>query len=142
MRKYLILVLASFIATPGIAFQCGERPFTSTRFQDGTQIGLFAESEHFEGAQTWEINNGEPPLSISQAITIVQEWAETFYERYDSVKVSNLRLQEFGCGEARHHWLYVFNLTPVIDGHKLYGGAYMAAVTMSGKVIEPRKFSE
>ena len=72
----------------------------------------------------------------------MSEWARNFYTRFDSVAVNGVRLQEYGCWEARGNWLYVFDRSPVIDGNKLYGGAYMAAVTMSGRVIGPREISE
>ena len=135
-----ILILAS--ATPSFAYKCGDSPFTSTRTQDGKKIGLFATSKDFEGTEKWDINNGEPPLSISQAISIVTEWSKGFYTRFDSVAVNSFRVQEYGCWDAKGHWLYVFDLSPIIDGNKLHVGAYMVAFTMSGKVMEPREFSE
>jgi hypothetical protein len=135
-----ILTLAS--ASPVFAYKCGDSPFTSTRTQDGKKIGLFATAKDFLGADKWDINSGEPPLSISQAIAIINEWSKGFYTRFDSMVVNSFRVQEYGCWDAKGHWLYVFDLSPIVDGNKLHGGAYMVAVTMSGKVIEPRKFSE
>ncbi|MDQ2076384.1 hypothetical protein [Marinimicrobium sp. ABcell2] len=142
MKNILATIILLAISSSVFAYECGDRAFTSTRTQDGSSIGLFASAEDFEGAEKWDINSGEPPLSVSQAVSIVTEWAEGFYHRFDSMAVKSVRIQEYGCWDARGHWLYVFSLSPVIDDNRLHGSGYMAAVTMSGKVIEPREFGE
>tara|TARA_R110002073_G_scaffold329152_2_gene511184 strand:- start:777 stop:1211 length:435 start_codon:yes stop_codon:yes gene_type:complete len=144
MRYFLAIIaaLSLFSATTAFAYKCGDSAFTSTTTQDGKKVGLFASAKDFEGAKEWDVNSGEPPLSISQAVSIVTEWSKGFYTRFDSVSVNSFRMQEYGCWDAKGHWLYVFDLSPIIDGNKLHGGAYMAAVTMAGKVIEPTEFDE
>ena len=140
--KFMFLILALVVSTSVFAYECGDHPFSSTSKQDGSKIGLFATLEDFDGSKSWSIENGEPPLSISEAVVIVKAWAASFYTRFDSVAVSSFRMQGDVCWKAKDQWVYVFDLAPIIDGNKLYGSAYMAAVTMSGKVIEPREYSE
>ena len=140
MYKLLLTSILILSCSHTFGYKCGESSFYSTTKKDGTKIGLFATDNDFEGTPKWNIQKGEPPLSISSAVNLVNEWSETFYTRFDSVKVNSFRLQEAGCWRQKGNWIYVFDLTPVIDGNELHGSGYMVAVTMAGKILPPREF--
>lgn len=141
MRKTLgILMLIA--SASSFSYDCKEHPFYSSTQKNGKTIGLFASNEDFENTPEWEITEGEPPLSISSATNIVKHWSKTFYPRFDTVEISGLSLQDGICAAKKNHWVYVFHLSPVIDGNQLHGSGYMVAVTMSGKIIEPREYNK
>ncbi len=140
--KYLVTLLLLAISKSAFSYDCGSSPFISTQKDNGEKIGLFASKKDFEGAEKWLIENGEPPLSISEAVLLASEWANRKYTRFDSIKINSITLQEASCSKLKGHWLYVLDLSPVIDGNKLYGSGYMVAITMSQNILEPRAFSE
>lgn len=139
--KYLV-ALFLFISSPGFAFKCGDDPFSYTTKPNGNKIGLFANAKDFENTPKWDMHNAEPPLSISSAVSLAKEWADSFYTGFDSVKIKTIRIQEYGCWDAKGNWFYVIDFTPIIDGNKLYGSGYMVAITMAGKILEPREYNK
>ncbi|WP_299599717.1 hypothetical protein [uncultured Microbulbifer sp.] len=140
--KIILTVIFMLTTVSCFAGSCGESPLISTANADGKKVGIFAKSGDFEESLKWDINHGEPPLSISKAVGIVQAWSKNYYSKFDTVLVHSFNMQEFTCWGRTGHWLYVFQLIPVIDGNRLFSSSYMAAVTMSGKVLEPQAISE
>ena len=139
--KYVYAILVSiFVSAQSFASACGDHPFYASHENDGRKIGLFANSDDFLNSPTWDIDDGEPPLSISVAVSLVKNWAKDFYPKFDSVSISTVGLQRLGCWDLANHWVYVFSLAPVIDGNTLYGGGYVVAVTMAGKIVPPKSY--
>ena len=135
-RVFAILMV--LISQQAFAYECGERPFTSMTV-NGVNVGIFAKVEDFEGSPEWKIDEGDPPLSISSAVTLVKKWSVVFYPRFDSVNISSFKMVGSACWTLKNQWVYVFTLTPVIDGNELHG-AYIVAVTMNGTILEPREY--
>ncbi len=140
--NYLAAIILCSISMSAFAYDCGSYPFRTSTTDNGEKIGLFAEEEYFVGAPKWEIGQGEPPLQISEAISIISTWANQKYIRFDSMEIRSVQLQERSCLGVEGDWFYVIELDPVIDGNKLFGGNYTFAVTMSGEIIEPTKINE
>lgn len=137
----ILLVLLFLVAGSNAALACSsDRPVLSTEKDDGTKVGLFISTSQIEATPEWNPEAGEPPLSISTAYRLVQDWGEQEYARYDSVEVEDLRLSPYGCSRVSDRWYYVIDLAPVIDGNKLWGSGNWAAVLMDGTVIGPREF--
>lgn len=141
MRSLLVLLAlsAGLIGGDAAAFDCSERAVIRTTRDDGTEIGIKIPSDRIEAAPAWSPGEGEPPLSIPQAIDSVLGWAAGEYTRYDSVAVWRIGLSRYTCGLSRgtERWYYVFDLTPMIDGNRVHGSGNFAAVLMNGEVIGP-----
>ena len=130
--KTVLLVLV--FVSPTACGCGGEYPIISSVKDDGTKIGLVVPDSAIKAAPSWKPEDGEPPLSISAARDAVLEWSKTKYSRYDSVKISEISLKSTGGCSRSDHWLYVFDLRPVIDGSALWGTGNWAAVLMDGTV--------
>ncbi|GGC05785.1 hypothetical protein GCM10011352_34980 [Marinobacterium zhoushanense] len=125
-----------------VSLACGgpPTPVLSTHKDDGTQVGIFISQEQIEQTEEWRPEDGEPPLKVSSAYKIVQEWGRQQYARYDGVNVRELSLKKYGCSDVINRWYYIVDLNPVIDGNGLWGSGNWAAVLMDGTVIGPKAF--
>ena len=135
--KYLILMLLCLINFNSQAAICDGKPFISSQTGDGKAFGLFIEEKDFKNSPEWSLNLSEPPLSISQAVEIINSWSEGYYQKFDQVNIQSIEIKSPWCLNDKT-WVYIFKLEPRIDGNPVWG-SYMAAVTMSGVVIEPKE---
>lgn len=133
-----IPILAFLFSSSAIA--CGEHPVMSTTKDDGAKVGIFLSSSAVEQTTHWQPDEGEPPLSISDAYRLVKEWAEHEYSRYDTVRIDSITLREYGCSTVRNRWYYLLDIRPVIDGNELFGSGDWAAVLFDRTVIGPREY--
>ena len=141
MRHIWIIALTAAVLwkSPAWSFSCDEIPFSSTVLDDGTKIGVYVSDQQIEQTPKWSPQSGAPPLSLIQAIEIATEWADKEYNRFDNVEVYSIDLRRIGCRRAGEHWVYMFHFTPVMEGERLWGSRYFAAVLMDGNVIQPKK---
>lgn len=116
---------------------CGDHPVMTTVKEDGTAIGIVITDEQRSRSPTWNIESGEPPLSISKAVAVAKAWGKKTYTRYDDVRIHGVSLSSIGCYSAKDKWYYLVNFSPIIDGNAIYGSGYFAAVLMDGTVIGP-----
>ena len=128
-----IVFIATVFSTA--ACSCEDLAVISMQKDDGTRVGLVVPSESLKKAPKWIPDNGEPPLSISEARTTVLEWAADKFTRYDSVEISEISLRKSGACSGGEYWFYIFDLRPVIEGNSLWGSGNWAAVLMDGTVI-------
>jgi hypothetical protein len=142
-----VRIIVTLVILLGVAlgvsstFACGgEHPVLRTEKEDGTKIGLFISFDQIKATKKWSPEEGEPPLSISDAYSIVKDWGKKEYARYDSVEIRELKLAQHGCSLFSNSWYYVVDFTPVLDGNKLWGSGNWVAVLMDGTVIAPQEF--
>ena len=140
MKHVYVIFAAMIVSVQCFASACGDHPFYATHESDGGKVGLFGNSDDFKNSPKWDIDDGDPPLSLSGAVSLVKSWAKDFYPKFDSVAVSTVGLQRMGCWDLSDHWVYIFSLAPVIDGKKLYGNGYVVAVTMAGNILPPKSY--
>ena len=141
MRILVLLALsfASLLLESAVA--CVEdRPVLTTTKNDGTRIGIFLSRSTVEQTAPWRPEDGEPPLSISTAYTIVKDWAHSKYSRYDGIQIREITLRSYGCSLSPNRWYYIFDISPVIDGNTLFGSGNWAIVLFDGTVVGPRKY--
>jgi hypothetical protein len=117
--------------------ECASHAFYSTQREDGTRIGLTATDAELARDPAWTPGHGEPPISTGRAYDLALAWARANWKRYDSFGLESIDLQSVGCYSTGDKWLYVVHLAPVIDGNRLFGGAYVLAVLMDGSIIAP-----
>ena len=140
------LLIAFFLSMPtnlwAKDFSCGTNPMLTITKEDGSKVGLFISPDQIAGTPEWMPGTGEPPLALSKAVQLAQEWAKNEYKRYDSVQVRSINLSEYGCPEQKTHWYYIVYFAPVIEGNTLFGSGYFAAVLMNSTVLGPRTISK
>jgi hypothetical protein len=122
-------------------YSCESRPMLTSTKEDGSKVGLFISSAQILNTPEWKPGSGEPPLALSKAVQLAQEWAKSEYKRYDGVQVRSIGLSEYGCPGYKGHWYYTVYFTPVIEGNVLYGSSNFAAVLMNGDVVGPIKLA-
>ena len=117
---------------------CGKRAVISMKGADGVTMGIRISEAQFEKAPPWSPGHGEPPLSISRVVQIAENWAKTRYRGFDSAKIHNVSLTEFGCADERKHWYYLVQFLPIKDGKSTFSGDF-AAVLLDGTLVGPSK---
>ena len=136
-----IVLLSLLITTTSVANaaspECGNHPVITITKTDGTAIGIVISDEQWKKAPRWKVEAGEPPLSLSKAISIAKAWAKKTYTRYDDVTIEGVDLNAHGCATTRDQWYYLVHFSPIMDGQRLFGGSYIAAVLMDGTVVGP-----
>jgi hypothetical protein len=125
----------------GDSYSCGSHPMLTSTKEDGSKVGLIISPDQISKTLEWRPGTGEPPLTISKAVQLAQEWAKGEYKRYDGVQVRSISLGEYGCPEQKRHWYYTVYFSPVIEGNVLYGSSNFAAVLMNGDVVGPVKLA-
>jgi hypothetical protein len=108
---------------------------------NGKRIELVLDGAAVAKTQAWTPTSGEPPLSVSKAAAAALAWAKVRYERYDTVKITELSLKEFSCFSLLDRWYYHVEFSPIIDGNRLFGPGNWAAVLMDGTVVGPKETS-
>lgn len=110
------------------------------RLQDGTMVRIFALDDQINSTKPWDLKaSGEPPLPLSKALRIAQDWAAKNYRGFDQIRIGRISLNERRCGFSRGRWFYVFDFDPVKDGKLLLGTEHFVVVLMDGRVIPPNK---
>jgi len=135
MITVMLQAAIAFLSVSMADFRCGgDYPVLTTQKDDGTRVGLIVPSDALSRAPTWKPEDGEPPLSISEAREAVLEWAEDQYSRFDSVEVAEITLRSSGSCSTGERWYYVFDLRPILDGNSFWGSGNWAAVLMDASV--------
>jgi hypothetical protein len=133
----MFLLAAAFTGAHAARPDCGDHPVMTTTKADGTTIGVVIKDEQLKKSPTWNIESGEPPLSISKAVTAAKAWGKRTYTRYDDVRIQSISLSAIGCTSVKDKWYYMVHFSPIIDGNAVFGGGYFAAVLMDGTVVGP-----
>jgi hypothetical protein len=132
LNAFCLAILLLF-STAGLA--CGDGPVFKSTSADGKSMGLFLSDSSFESSPIWEPGSGEPPLSISNAIQIAQQWAVARYRKYDGVEIREVSLSEYHCGGISSKWYYLVGVTPLFDGNEVYGASESVAVLFDRSTI-------
>ena len=121
MRSALLLLLGA-VSTGAEADgpDCGNHPVMMATKDDGTTIGIVITDEQRKKSPTWNIESGEPPLSISKAAAAAKAWGKKPYTRYDDVRIHSISFSSIGC-----------------TSESVFGSGYFAAVLMVGTVVGP-----
>jgi hypothetical protein len=136
-----ILLIAFIMSLPAHVwardYTCGSHPMLTITKEDGSKVGLVISPDQVSNTPEWTPAMGEPPLALSKAVQLAEQWAKNEYKRYDGVQVRSINLGEYGCPAQKGHWYYTVYFAPVIDGNVLFGSGYFAAVLMNGTVVGP-----
>lgn len=133
--RFLAGAMLVFQSGLGSAQECDDLPLVRTEKDDGSRVGLFISNEQFAATPVWHPRDGEPPVSLSDAYSLVTEWARTAYPKYDRAEVREIALQSQFCVHENRRWYYHFEFTLIFDGKYVAGTGNWAAVLMDGSVI-------
>lgn len=132
------LVLSVLLSSVAWGMECQDLPLMQLRLQDGTVVQIFALDEQINGTKAWDMNEtSDPPLPLSKALRIAQNWAAKNYPGFDQIRIGRISLNERRCGFSRGRWFYVFDFDPVKDGKLQLGTEHFVAILMDGRVIPP-----
>jgi hypothetical protein len=92
-----------------------------------------------ERAPRWTDLNSEPPIALIKATQIALQWAKLEYHRFDDVEINEINLRKSYCSSLSDTWYYVIDFAPIIDGNRILGSGYFAAVLMDGTVVGPKR---
>ncbi|MDH4099617.1 MAG: hypothetical protein OEV28_03460 [Nitrospirota bacterium] len=128
-----LVLVTSFTAC---AHYCSDVPTVVHQKQDGTRLEIWVPSDVMTKTPKWIPGDGEPPLSVRDAISIAQNWARSKFSRYDRVDIVDIDLFGRSCWAAEGHWFYIVHFTPVINGRPVLDTSHFVAILMDGTVVE------
>ena len=134
-----IIIFVSVFLFAIEASACGDSPVYSSKNADGATYGLFLSDSDFESAPDWAPEDGDPPVSISLAVGSATSWDKSRYSRYDSFRVSGIQLVQYRCSSRPPSWYYKIDLSPFIDGNRVYDAGAWVAVLFNGNTVGPKK---
>src|SRR5687767_12521780 len=128
MRVAVGCVLLSLAGTCGAA-ECNPTSLLESYSDDGKVAATIPWQPQYLDAPSWNIEQGEPPLPISTAISKALAWAKTKNKRED-IHVGNVSIWPGGCPDK---WSYLIHFKAKELGAKL--AADSALVLMDGTVL-------
>ena len=119
---------------------CGDRPVFSTQLEDGVTYGLFISDADFDKMHQWQPGDGEPPVSVTEAVAKSKKWGLEYFAKYEGVEISGIALQWTRCSSVAEKWYYLIEVTPVFDGHAVRSATRSVAVFLDGSVVGLKEF--
>ncbi len=109
----------------------GEFPLEIIENFDSTKVVIYVKESDIYKAPTWSPSEGEPPLTIANLITGVQQWIAQDIN-FDGAEILKIELKPIQNHDATKYWYYLVQLCTQADGQ--LKNQYLAAV-MSGKIL-------
>jgi hypothetical protein len=134
LMKYCVFILVailSFICNL-YAFDCDENAVITYRISNGFEEGIFIKQDQILNAPTWTAGTSEPALSISQAISRVQQSTK---HQYEKIEIDSIALNKYLCGKPAGNWYYIIDYTPINNNRLLFKERSSVAVLFDGTVI-------
>jgi len=90
----------------------------------------------FANTPSWNQDDGEPPLSLSQAVKIARENLPRFVKKADNLKIREITLQSMG----NNKWFYRVKFVCFgMQCREQEVRGFTAIVKLDGTIIEPKK---
>ena len=116
-------------------YNCSNEVARSATDDKGKKIELVIKADALLRTKGWTPGDGEPPLSITNAVKIAKVWAKKHYAAYDDVVIDEVALTRYGCYAINNKWYYRFDFIPFRKGSGELQPGHWAAVLMDGTVI-------
>lgn len=128
------LVLCVTLAATGQCYadDCVPRSLVDAYDEDGTPTDVIPWQPQYIDAPSWNIEQGEPPLSISSAVNKALDWIKKKTKRSD-IRVLSVSLNSAGCADK---WVYWVHFMPSSSGEMPKPS--MVVVLMDGTVVGKR----
>lgn len=137
LKKFAIfgcaLIFTAFVSAVAVSAQ--SKPRYSGSIRGETYSYKYTEQD-FENTPAWNAENGEPPISISQALKIARENLPRFVENAEIWKTRRIFLQ----GTNNDKWFYniAFSCSGAVC-KDLPTRQFSIIVKMDGNILEPKK---
>ena len=139
LMKILALLFFTFATlfscSAHAGYYCGNEVARSATDDKGRKVELVINFDALRRTKSWSPGDGEPPLSISNAVKIAKVWAKAHYTAYDEVRIEEIALTRYGCYDVNNKWYYRFDFMPFRKGSGVRQPGQWAAVLMDGTVI-------
>jgi len=130
--RLLILCASLGIAGTAIAEDCTPRSLAYSYDDAGKMTDTIPWQPQYNDAPSWNVEQGEPPLSISGAVNKALAWEKKNTKRND-IHVFNVSLMPGGCPDK---WVYWVHFTSTAGGDQ--PNPSMVIVLMDGTVVGER----
>lgn len=139
MPRTLYLIIAVLLTSPLSAHARGN----VVLFGQGDMETMFQweiSSEKFNSQPSWSPTAGAPPLAINKAVAIADAWIKKKNPEIKKFSLSSVAFFASQNWEAQpsQRWYFRIEFQPIVSGHRLYGGQFIAVVLFDGTVVEPR----
>jgi hypothetical protein len=114
------------------AEDCTPTALVSSYDDAGKPTDIVPWQPQYMDAPSWDIERGDPPLSISAAVSKATDWEKKKTKRND-IRVFSVSLMPAGCVDK---WAYWVHFTPASGGATL--NPSMVIVLMDGTVVGER----
>ena len=138
MNVLRVAVAIVLVSTPLYA-QPETHPLRYMRVHNGGELQFDITRTQIEKVPAWTPQDGTaPPLQIDAAVDL---GLASVRARHPDFSTFELGLIEISRIHTPHplpnRWAYFVRFTPVVDGNRVMGGTYVAAVLMDGTILEP-----
>ena len=103
--RFLILCATLAVAGTGHAEDCTPRSLAESYDDAGRPTDTIPWQPQYIDAPSWNIEQGEPPLSLSAAVTKALDWERKKTKRND-IRVSSISLMSAGCTDKWAYWIH------------------------------------
>lgn len=138
-RKHLLAILCAtlfvFIFTTLSAFAQTTKPRPKAKIR-GDRYSYKIYDEDFVNTPKWNLDEGEPPVSISRAIQIAKVNLSRFVEASDKFRVRSIQLREFSNSGKWYYSIRFFCRGRVCRNLDIR--SFQILVKMNESVIEPK----
>lgn len=135
MKKLICKLLTLFIFSPLVsAFSCNEMPLSGYVDNDGKEHFIRVNQEKIKKTEPWSPASEDIPLSIQDAIKILEKTMSDKFPKYDRFVVDTITLESYKCPEIHGRWYYSLLVTPIMDGVKLYKSYQYVVVLFDGSI--------
>lgn len=123
-------------SSAGASAQTVKLPVKRTSTVRGDSYAYKLTDQDFANTPSWNSDEGEPPLSVSQAIKAARENLPRFVHVSESWKVRMVTLQSMG----EEKWYYrIHFFCHGITCREIEDRSFTAIVKMNGMIVEPKK---
>ncbi|MCW8930606.1 MAG: hypothetical protein OQL19_10245 [Gammaproteobacteria bacterium] len=107
--------------------------------ENGKEVGIFVDWKKINNTPSWNIENEEPPISVGNAVLIVNKWQKENHSSLENYTIDSFTLHKYHCNKVDDKWVYILNFTPSDYMSRMSATRYMVAVLMDGTVVTPRE---
>jgi len=134
MLKLGLCFLMGLLLSPD-SVACDAQRNSAIAINNGVRVRLTIPDSSYAGQPTWSPEDGEPPVSITEAMSLIQGWVKSKHGASRDADFNSLNLSPGeGCSGASA-WHYIVYFGYLEDGEPVDGFTDVAAVMMDGSLI-------
>ena len=139
----ILLVLAAMGQQQSSVMNQWENPDEVTLWGQGTADGkkysFIVSAAALAKTPEWIAEKQEPPFSILQAIAAAKKAALADHPKFDDVVADSVEVRRAPGARSDNYWFYRVELSPVIEGRRLFGSDLTVVLLMDGTIVKPQE---